>query len=53
MDGKLKLNDILGLTQEELSVVPDILSHYLDIVGEAELIPNYVNLKQCVNEIYS
>jgi len=41
------------LTQEELSVVPDILSHYLDIVGEAELIPNYVTLKQCVNEIYS
>lgn len=41
------------LSEEELKVVPDILTHYLDIVGEAELIPNYINLQKCVTQVYS
>lgn len=41
------------LTEEELKIVPDILTHYLDVVGEAELIPNYIHLQKCVTESYS
>lgn len=41
------------LTEEELKIVPEILTHYLDVVGEAELIPNYIHLRKCVSESYS
>lgn len=38
------------LTEEELKIVPDILTHYLDVVGEAEVIPNYLHLQKCVTQ---
>lgn len=40
------------LTKEELKLVPDILSHYLGVVGEAQLIPHYIHLQNCVSQIY-
>ncbi len=40
------------LTEEELKLVPKILTHYLNVVGEAELIPDYIHLQNCVSQAY-
>lgn len=40
------------LTKEELVLVPEVLIHYLNVVGEAEKNPNYQVLEQCIRKCY-
>lgn len=44
---EIAYHDILPslLSEEELSYVPDIIASYVDIVGEAEALPNYQEIK--------
>jgi len=46
-------NNILPtlLTEHELQYVPDIIFNYVDIVGEAEVLPNYREIKHCMELI--
>lgn len=44
------LPSLLG--EEELQLVPEVLSHYLNIVGEAEKNSNYEIIEQCVRRCY-
>jgi len=40
------------LTEEEMEEVPDILYHYVDIVGEAQMLPNYFEIKELIHNMY-
>jgi len=46
-------NNILPslLSEHELKYVPDIIFNYVDIVGEAEVLPNYREIKHCMELI--
>jgi len=45
---EIAYKDILPtmMSKEELKYVPEIISNYVDIVGEAEVLPNYREIKQ-------
>ena len=40
------------LTEEEMECVPEILYHYIDIVGEAQSLPNYFEIRNRIQELY-
>ncbi|MCL1949704.1 MAG: hypothetical protein FWF59_08235 [Turicibacter sp.] len=40
------------LTEEERKHVPQILYHYTDIVGEAQMLPGYFEIKNRIGELY-
>ena len=49
---KINLYDI-GLSEEELKLVPEILYRYLFIAGEAKIMPNSETLQQRVKTVYN
>lgn len=40
------------LTVEEMELVPDILYHYVEIVGDAQMLPNYFEIKELIQNMY-
>lgn len=41
------------LTEEEMKFVPDILYYFVEIVGEAQMLPNYFEIKDRIQAMYN